>query len=68
METAEHALFFCNGSLDIMEKRAGFKLRMRKLVLAITQVSAENATDVLKRLVFDCATVAETAKFVHQIL
>jgi hypothetical protein len=68
METAEHALFFCNGSLDIMEKRAGFKLRMRKLVPAVTQVSAENATDVLKRLVFDCATVAKTAKFVHQIL
>jgi hypothetical protein len=67
VETAEHALFFCDGSLDVMERRAAFVVRMRRLVPAVTQISRENATQVLKKLIFDRDTVCKTAKFVHQI-
>jgi hypothetical protein len=64
---AEHALFFCDGSLDVMERRAAFVVRMKRLVPAVAQISRENATQVLKKLIFDRDTVCKTAKFVHQI-
>ncbi|KAJ6623521.1 hypothetical protein B0H10DRAFT_2010202 [Mycena sp. CBHHK59/15] len=67
VETVEHALFFCNGSLDIREKRCGFALRVRREVSAIVLVSPANATDVLKQLVFNRGTVCKVAKFVHQV-
>ena len=68
VETVEHALFFCRGSLDVMELRAAFVVRMRHLLPAVGHIATDNATQVLKNLIFNRDTVCKTAKFVHHIM
>jgi hypothetical protein len=67
VETVEHALFFCNGSEDLREKRRVFKLGVSTKVPEVLAINPWNATEVLRKLVFERETVCQLAKYVHRV-
>ncbi|KAJ7139292.1 hypothetical protein C8R44DRAFT_939003 [Mycena epipterygia] len=67
METVEHAMFFCEESDRLRDKRTTFALGMSARVPDVMLVSQAMVTTVLRRIVFNRETVCQTAKFVHQV-
>ncbi|KAJ7162682.1 hypothetical protein C8R43DRAFT_1173449 [Mycena crocata] len=67
VETVEHALFFCDKSEKLNEKRTSFVIGSSAYVPHVLSVSAATATTVLKALVFNRVTVCQVAKFAYQV-
>jgi hypothetical protein len=67
VETVEHAMFFCEGSERLKEKRTSFAIGACVHVPDVLSVSAGTATPTLKALVFNRSTVCQVAKFAHQV-
>jgi hypothetical protein len=67
VETLEHALFFCAGSIELLERRDWFSDTVCVMEPRILQVTVENATNILKALIFRRDTVCQVAKFAHKV-
>ncbi|KAK7017586.1 hypothetical protein R3P38DRAFT_3559424 [Favolaschia claudopus] len=67
VEDAEHAMFFCEHSAMLLERRKNFSSKVSGHVPAVLRISSSTATAVLKALVFNRVTVCQVAKFVHQV-
>jgi hypothetical protein len=67
VQTVEHALFFCNGSEDLRERRRAFKLGVSTKYPEMFVINPWDATEVLKKLVSERETVCQLAKYVHRV-
>ncbi|KAJ7199095.1 hypothetical protein C8J57DRAFT_1104651 [Mycena rebaudengoi] len=67
VETVEHALFFCGGSENLADVRHKFVHAVSaKAPSVLTLQNEENATVVLKKIIFNKETVCRIAKFASQ--
>ncbi|KAJ7231523.1 hypothetical protein C8J57DRAFT_957434, partial [Mycena rebaudengoi] len=67
VETVEHALFFCEGTEEMMARRASFKSVMCAKHPAVRSITPWNATIVLKNMVCNRDTICQLAKYVHRV-
>ncbi|KAJ7272399.1 hypothetical protein C8J57DRAFT_1064688, partial [Mycena rebaudengoi] len=67
VEIVEHALFFCGGSENLADVRHKFvRAVSAKAPSVLTLQNEENATVVLKKIIFNKETVCRIAKFASQ--
>ncbi|KAJ7265720.1 hypothetical protein C8J57DRAFT_1069293, partial [Mycena rebaudengoi] len=67
VETVEHALFFCEGTEEMMARRASFKSMMCAKHPAVRSITPWNAAIVLKNMVYHRDTICQLAKYVHRV-
>ncbi|KAJ6450210.1 hypothetical protein C8R47DRAFT_998968 [Mycena vitilis] len=67
VETVEHALFFCTGTVELAECRGMFIDTVRDMEPRVLTVTPLNGTEILRALVFRRDTVCQIAKLAHKI-
>ncbi|KAJ7464409.1 hypothetical protein FB451DRAFT_1489651, partial [Mycena latifolia] len=67
VETAEHALFFCDGTEALVERRNQFVASASTKEPRLQEMTADRARAVLRDMIFRCDTVCRIAKYVDRV-